>query len=1373
MAKKAPNPNKITIVLVAAFLVVTLLTGVLAFVGKDYFSGADKPSSSDVEAMASADEDESEPQDESSEPDSSFGDESSEPKEEEEPEEEPTDEPVYFNVPDEMKGVMLVAGRDYLTGDDVSKATLASQIDQALAAAKDLTMNSIIIDTKYENSVLFDSSALQMKESELDCTDYITTKAKDMGFYVYATYDVSDLANEDGSYRRAASADGDTLDEIIDNIGEFAEKYKFDGILLSNYYNTAAADSYAQYLRAGGGIGYYNYLRQVPRAMVAAAAASVREHAPGTQVGLLADAVWENNTANADGSETSADFTALGSGNADTKAWVESGMFDFVLLRNLDSTTDPKAPFRTVAQWWSNVAGTSGTTLYTLHANEKLGVESYGWQVMEQLSKQLIDLENMGVGQGSVFNSLKALRADSGGTTTQMIQYMNNQIDETYVLQQLSISKPAQLTYKTQEPTVTFQGASDPREPVTINGEDVPRNESGYFTIREDLKEGLNTFAISHKNKTFTYNITREIIVLKEVQPVGSLNVDGGMAVTVSALAYEGSTVTASIGGQNVTLSVSDTEDDETDRDSGYKLYTGVFTAPNASESATKMGTISFTAVSADGHKKTLEGAAVTVNKKAKMGDGVVVQVVADQAETFPTNTLNDNSSANYFPLPKGTVDKTYGDEVIYKNGKNTYSYWKLESGVRVYSKDITTGGQMPDNNSISNMSVKSSGDYTTVTLTTASKMPFTVAYDGNKLVFDFQYTATVPQSETFGKSNALFTSADWSGSKLTLNLKKTGGFLGYKAYYDDQNKLVLRFNNSPGALSGARIVVDPGHGGNDPGALGFYPDKDEADINLEVAKKLTAELKSRGANVLQLTPGTTMASRMASAAAFNPQVLVSVHCNTSANSKAKGTEVYYFYPFQKQLAASISSNVASALSTENRGAKSGLYYMTRQSQFACVLAELGFLSNESEYTKMIASKYQNRIAQGIANGINSYLGGTNSGGGTDNGDEDEEDEEDDEDEDEDADELTLNRKSLDLEVDDTYTLKATIGGKTASVSWESDDEEVATVSSSGKVTAVGGGIAYITAETRDGESVECEVNVEEASGGGDVTGVKLNKEEIEIGVGQTYQLSATVRPSNASNKNLKWESDDKDTAKVDSNGKVTGVSKGTAYITVTTKDGDYTAECEVTVGKANTSGGLITKIVIDGDDHVAVGSRIELTATVTPWNAEDTGVKWKSSNPDVAYIGSNTTTDSSCKVEGRKNGTATITATAYDDGKKSASFKITVGNGKNSGSSSKDDDEDEPDPKDGVMPKSVKIEGDSNLKVGNRKEYKGTVYPLNCEDPGVKWEVSSSSILELYETDDENIVKVYGKKAGTAYLIGRSYLDKDVYYKFKITVTK
>ena len=130
-----------------------------------------------------------------------------------------------------------------------------------------------------------------------------------------------------------------------------------------------------------------------------------------------------------------------------------------------------------------------------------------------------------------ISRSLKALADNPGGTTTMLVQYMNNEIDETYVLQQLSISKPAELVYKTREPTVTFQGASDPREKVTINGEEIPRNESGYFTVRKDLAEGLNTFAISHKNKTFTYQITREVIVLKDIQPTGAISVDGGMAM--------------------------------------------------------------------------------------------------------------------------------------------------------------------------------------------------------------------------------------------------------------------------------------------------------------------------------------------------------------------------------------------------------------------------------------------------------------------------------------------------------------------------------------------------------------------------------------------------------------------------------------------------------------------------------------------------------------------------------------------------------------------------------------------------------------------------------------------------------------------------
>lgn len=81
---------------------------------------------------------------------------------EEEPEEEPEPEPVYFNVPDELRAVMISAGTDYLTTDaPLSAAELGGQLDRALAAAQELTMNSIIIDTKYRDAVLFTSDTLE------------------------------------------------------------------------------------------------------------------------------------------------------------------------------------------------------------------------------------------------------------------------------------------------------------------------------------------------------------------------------------------------------------------------------------------------------------------------------------------------------------------------------------------------------------------------------------------------------------------------------------------------------------------------------------------------------------------------------------------------------------------------------------------------------------------------------------------------------------------------------------------------------------------------------------------------------------------------------------------------------------------------------------------------------------------------------------------------------------------------------------------------------------------------------------------------------------------------------------------------------------
>jgi arabinan endo-1,5-alpha-L-arabinosidase len=165
------------------------------------------------------------------------------------------------------------------------------------------------------------------------------------------------------------------------------------------------------------------------------------------------------------------------------------------------------------------------------------------------------------------------------------------------------------------------------------------------------------------------------------------------------------------------------------------------------------------------------------------------------------------------------------------------------------------------------------------------------------------------------------------------------------------------------------------------------------------------------------------------------------------------------------------------------------------------------------------------------------------------------------------------------------------------------------------------------------------------------VTKVKLNKSKKTIRVGQTYQLKATVSPTNATNQNVTWKSSNKKVATVDANGLVTAKKKGTAVITVTTEDGSYTAQCKITVKKAIS----VTSVKLNKSKKtLKVGKTVTLKAKVKPTNATNKNVTWKSSNKKVATV------DSNGKVTALKKGTTTITVITKD-GKYKAKCKITV----------------------------------------------------------------------------------------------------------------
>lgn len=130
-------------------------------------------------------------------------------------------------------------------------------------------------------------------------------------------------------------------------------------------------------------------------------------------------------------------------------------------------------------------------------------------------------------------------------------------------------------------------------------------------------------------------------------------------------------------------------------------------------------------------------------------------------------------------------------------------------------------------------------------------------------------------------------------------------------------------------------------------------------------------------------------------------------------------------------------------------------------------------------------------------------------------------------------------------------------------VQWTSSNNSVATVDSNGVVISKNSGSTIITATTHNGLKTEFFIEVETP-----VTNITLNSNEINLNPGGTFKLDATVNPSNASNKNIKWISANESIATVDKSGNVTADVAGTTYISAVSADGKVIATCTVNVSK-------------------------------------------------------------------------------------------------------------------------------------------------------------------------------------------------------------
>lgn len=374
---------------------------------------------------------------------------------------------------------------------------------------------------------------------------------------------------------------------------------------------------------------------------------------------------------------------------------------------------------------------------------------------------------------------------------------------------------------------------------------------------------------------------------------------------------------------------------------------------------------------------------------------GSTVEITASQGQWYQTTVQNKTGwiSASYV-----TVVLTYKQGIITASGAlnlrespSTTSeiLMKIPQGATVSITDDqndwykttyqgTTGWIFKDYVTI--LSAESTGSSST-----------TIDLSPNGKVYILGASGVINESvESIIKGQAVSTYSDnlKDFPSLPSSLIKPGSQLAYDSTID---VLLDPFQGiSANVLQGKKILIDPGHGGLDAGAVGSN-NTYEKFINLAIASYLDDILTEAGATV-SMTRTTDLSvahiyseradlqARVDLACSTNPDLFISIHNNAMANLNMKGTTTFYSDENPQEaasanLAGIIQNTITSTVNTNNNGVKEADYYVLRNTTMPAILIEAAFISNSDEEARLQNPVFQKNIATAIFHGICKYYG--------------------------------------------------------------------------------------------------------------------------------------------------------------------------------------------------------------------------------------------------------------------------------------------------------------------------------------------------------------------------------------------------------------
>jgi len=629
-----------------------------------------------------------------------------------------------------------------------------------------------------------------------------------------------------------------------------------------------------------------------------------------------------------------------------------------------------------------------------------------------------------------------SVNIEESTTEAQQIETTTEETTTRDVSETLKIEYPDNGVITVRTDKITLKGVCDRDKPLKINSQPVELSENGEFSVEYKLNVGDNKINFTNGVVSYDYTVKYQLPLIFEISPAKDIKVDGNAEVELVALCKRDSTVWAMLGNEKIALYAVENEEGETVH------YTARYKVPAASSVDKNLGKIEFNAEYGESKDK-LDGGCVivkayqlkdivieqgqgeVVNPEITSGDVVNVLspntdhgkgralmyvVDAQYAETCPAQTSDDLNDPCYTPQPKGTVDYVTGEFV----SNEGIEYFKTLSGVKIEKKKVSSfEGYIMPSNTISTYKSYTSNGYTNAVFTMNWKVPFYSemkeqsyhkGYQGRRfnvssftasyIDFTFCYTNAAEGSLDFSGSSVV-SGAQWINignngtTTLRVTLRNAGRFYGYKAYFSSDNRLVIQFKEKPNTSS-PLVVIDPGHGGRDCGAIaanGTY----ESHLNLRIAAMVKSNLEAAGYRVALTRTSDVFISkddRQLMGRNMGGDIFVSLHNNSNESPSLSGTEVYYYRANSQPLAASIHSYLASGwrevyadnptmsarVVPGDGGVRFHPFRVIRNEECPSVLIECGYLSNPTEAEMICNDAVQQRLAKAISDGIINYF---------------------------------------------------------------------------------------------------------------------------------------------------------------------------------------------------------------------------------------------------------------------------------------------------------------------------------------------------------------------------------------------------------------